>query len=293
MEEQKTKKEYEDASTIPTLFISEDIDNAPEDAQDDETFEEVSETDEGPEVPQDGDTGPQEGFDEEFDEDDTSEDDEEAESGPTEDSPSEQNDTEVSEPVETSEEPQSPVSEPIEETVPETQESTDESEDKEDSRMSITAEGIKVPKRKRSRDDDVDPDSLGERFRRWKLCTFHGYVKLRTLSRMSNGEYKMETTLVKFKDLPRDAVACTGEKGFYCLDKIGNSDWYIRTHYKNLGLRESQFTASDACLYMQSNKMDNALSVNWTESAHRDFTKFVIYGGIALAVILVILLTRG
>lgn len=292
MDEQMTKKDYEDASNIPTLFISEDIDNAPEGAQDDETFEELSEPVEGPEVPQEEDTGLQEGFDEEFGEDDTSEDDEEPESRPVEDSQREQTDVEVSEPVQTSEGPQNPVSEPIEETVPETQVGTIESGDKEDSRMSITAEGIKVPRRKKGRDDDVDPDSLGERFRRWKLCTFHGYVKLRTLSRASNGEYKMETTLVKFKDLPRDAVACTREKGFYCLDKIGNSDWYYRTHYKNLGLRESQFTASDACLYMQSNKMDNALTVNWTESAHRDFTKFVIYGGIALAVILVILLTR-
>lgn len=102
MDEQMTKKDYEDASNIPTLFISEDIDNAPESAQDDETFEELSEPVEGPEVPQEEDTGLQEGFDEEFGEDDTSEDDEEPESGPAEDSQREQTDVEVSEPVQTS-----------------------------------------------------------------------------------------------------------------------------------------------------------------------------------------------
>lgn len=146
----------------------------------------------------------------------------------------------------------------------------------------------KKKKKKHKKDDNYNPDSFRERMRRWYLWRFKGYVKLRTLSRMKNGEYKMETTLVKFKDLPRDAVACTGERGFYCHDTIVNSDWYLENHIKDRGLAEDQFTASDACLYMLSNKIDNALAVNWTEMNHVDFTKIVLIVGVVLVVALVV-----
>lgn len=143
-------------------------------------------------------------------------------------------------------------------------------------------------KRKHKKDDEYDPDSVREKLRRWYLWRFKGYVKLRTISRMRNGEYKMETTLVKFKDLPREAVACTGERGYYCNDTIRNSDWYYANHIKQTGRLEDQFTASDACLFMLSNKIDNALAINWTEKNHVDFTKIVLIIGVVLVVALIV-----
>ena len=142
--------------------------------------------------------------------------------------------------------------------------------------------------RRNRKDDNYNPDALSERLRRWYLWRFKGYVKLRTLSRMRNGEYKMETTLIKHSELPREAVACTGERGFYCHDTIGNSEWYLATHMPTRGRLEDQFTASDACLYMLTNKIDNALAVNWTDMNHVDFTKIILIVGAVLIVALIV-----
>ena len=156
---------------------------------------------------------------------------------------------------------------------------------------SKAGEREKRRKKKPSKDDNVDPDSFKERLRRWYLVTFKNYVRLRTLSRNNRtGEFIQETTLVKKKDLPHDAVQCTGERGFYCLDLIKDSDWYVRNHYKNMGLKEYQFTASDACLYMQSNKIDNALAVNWTERANVDMLKIVMIVGVVLVIGLIVVM---
>ncbi len=146
--------------------------------------------------------------------------------------------------------------------------------------------------RDKRKNREPDPDSFGEKFRRWQLITFDGYVKLRTLYRDdATGEFVSETTLVKKRDLPHDAVQCTGEKNVYCHDKIKDSDWYNNNHYRNMGLLEYQFTASDAALYMQSNKIDNALAVNWTQSSHKDPTKTIILMG-AVLVVAIVVVTR-
>lgn len=43
---------------------------------------------------------------------------------------------------------------------------------------------------------------------------------------------------------------------------------------------------------MQSNKLDNALMVNWTDSNHVDFKKYIMIGGIAIGVIALFLMLR-
>lgn len=145
------------------------------------------------------------------------------------------------------------------------------------------------PKRKPS--DNPDPDSLSERMRRAKLIRSGKYVVLRTLSRDSaTGDYIRETTLVPKSELPVNAVQCTNEKGIYCVDKIGNSEWYYRNHVRNAASLDSQFTARDAALYMMSNKIDNALAVRWTEFSHIDPMKFALPLIGVLAIVMIILM---
>lgn len=145
---------------------------------------------------------------------------------------------------------------------------------------------------KPKKEKPYDPDSFSERLRRWKLTTFEGYVVLRTLSRDDKrGEYIMESTLVKWSELPRDAVHCSGEKGVYGLDKIKSSEWYIQEHIN--AYREyqtTQFNATDAALHMKSNKFDNALTTHWNEYSHVDMKKIAIIVVIALAVLLLVMM---
>ena len=68
---------------------------------------------------------------------------------------------------------------------------------------------------------------------------------------------------------------------------VKTSKWYLETHtdpYEEY--YESQFTASDAALYMMSNKIDNALAIRWTELSHVDYKKYMIIAGAVLFVIL-------
>lgn len=145
------------------------------------------------------------------------------------------------------------------------------------------------PKKKKEpqKEREYDPDSFHEKFRRWKLIHNEGYVILKTFSRDAHEEYHLESTLIKMEDLPKDAVQVTNEKHTYCLDLVKTSKWYLETHtdpYEEY--YESQFTASDAALYMMSNKIDNALAIRWTELSHVDYKKYMIIAGAVLFVIL-------
>ncbi len=170
--------------------------------------------------------------------------------------------------------------------------SHDKSEDISDE--SHEEENAKAPskgKLKRSKDDDYDPDKFREKLRRLYLIHRKGYVRLRTFSRNnSTGEFHLDTTLVKRSELPKKAVVCTGEKRTYCLDLVKDSPWYIENHYKNLLEKESQFTAADAALYMQSNKIDNALAINWTSMAHVDPMKYILLAAGGLLVLLFVIM---
>ena len=105
-----------------------------------------------------------------------------------------------------------------------------------------------------------------------------------------SGEFIKETTLVKWKDLPRDAVKCTGERHAYCLDLVEKSQWYLDNHYRNLGQRDAGFNASDAYLYMQSNKLDNALAIKWNMISRTSPIKYAIIGLVILLVGYIVML---
>lgn len=134
----------------------------------------------------------------------------------------------------------------------------------------------------------ADPDSFGQRFKRWVKLRFKGYVTLKTLSRdPRNGDMILSVDIIKKKDLPKDAVACTNEPGTYCLDTIKTSSWYAESRYAGYQPNEyeAQFKASDACLYMESTVFDNALSVHWTDWSHVDIKKVMIVAFIVLCVV--------
>lgn len=150
-------------------------------------------------------------------------------------------------------------------------------------------------KKKKTRDALVaDPDSFSERWRRARLIR-EGHVILKTLSRdPRNGDFLLDVNLVKRKDLPTDAVAVTGEKNTYCLDKIKTSPWYHETRPYIADPAERQFTARDAYLHMTTNKYDNAMEIRWSESNHIDYKKFIlpVVGGVAVLILVVLLGAR-
>lgn len=148
--------------------------------------------------------------------------------------------------------------------------------------------------RKTARDKVVDdPDSFKERMRRMRLMR-HGYVILRTLSRdPETGDFIKESTLIPKKELPYGAVQCTNERGIYCLDTIKTSEWYQRSREDlHIPRKEAQFTASHAALYMQSNKIDNALITKWTDYSHIDKRKIILPIA-AVVCILIFFVLRG
>ena len=128
--------------------------------------------------------------------------------------------------------------------------------------------GAKPPKGTKEK-KEYDPESLMGKLDRWYKINFQNYVNLRTLSRNEDtGEFRMDLDLIKRKDLPRHAVVVTGEKHTYAVDRIRRSEWYYSNHDKSMVPPwEAQFTASDAALYMMSDKIDNALSINWTQQS--------------------------
>lgn len=131
-------------------------------------------------------------------------------------------------------------------------------------------------KKEQKEEKEYDVDSLHERLRRRRMISKEGYVILKVLDRNPKGEYMLESTLIKRNELPEDAVQVTSESNTYCIDRIKSSEWYIRTHSGlNVDPYEAQFTASDAALYMTSNKIDNALAIKWTELSHVDFKKYI------------------
>lgn len=152
-------------------------------------------------------------------------------------------------------------------------------------------------KKKEKQGREFDPDSLGERFRRFKLIHFGNHVVLKTLTRDDNAEeYHLESTLIPRSELPEDAVKVTGQNFTYCLDKIKRSQWYAESRAEfRMGQddKQVQFTASDAALYMRTNKIDNALAVKWNsvfDEAGLSSRTMIIIGVAILAIVIVIVL---
>ena len=143
---------------------------------------------------------------------------------------------------------------------------------------------------------EYDPESLMGRIDRWYKINFKNYVKLRTLSRNPDtGEFRMDLDLIKRKDLPRQAVSVTGEKHTYAMDRIRRTEWYYSNHDKSMiPPWEAQFTASDAALYMMSDKIDNALSINWTQqsSTLADNKKIILIAALGILGIVLFFMMR-
>lgn len=139
-------------------------------------------------------------------------------------------------------------------------------------------------KKKSKKETPYDPDTLSARWERYQQIRKHNHVILKTLTRdPRTGEYDLDITLIHRSSLPKDAVEVTGERNTYALDKIKDSEWYARVHQNELFKYPSdRFTASDAALYMTSNKMDNALAVSWTQMNHVDKKKFIIIAVIVI-----------
>ena len=129
--------------------------------------------------------------------------------------------------------------------------------------------------------------------RRWYLTRFRNYVILRTYS-----EYKVDKDgytpepydclikyeLVRKRDLPAEAVHCTGEPYVFCLDTV-------KRRYQ---MHDNGFSALDANLYMEFDGFEDALSSKWTDFNHFDMKKFAVICGVVLAVAFVMFyLTRG
>lgn len=242
---------------------------------------------------------------EESPEEETIEELEPPEDEPTEDPPEDTEDPTDETPEETIEETieEPPEDEPSEEPTDESEESPEEepTEDPEEPnpirRFVKNLSGGKGATRRRPKtSSEPDPDSILGHIKRWKMVTFDGYVILKTLTRDERyEEFQMDTTLIKRKDLPRKAVAVTGARNTYCLDKVKDSIWYYQNHDKtNLDPREAAFTASDACLFMLSDKLDNALLINWTpkEESPFDIKKILLLAGLGIMVIVLVMMLR-
>lgn len=139
-----------------------------------------------------------------------------------------------------------------------------------------------------------DPDSGLERLRRWWLRNFKGYVNLISISRDPRyAEFIHETTLVHRKELPRTAVPVTNQRRTYADDKIFMTDWWLSEQATCPDdWMARQFTASDAYLYMVTNKLDNALTLNWTDMSHIDFKKYFLLAAIAIMVVVLFFMLR-
>ena len=89
--------------------------------------------------------------------------------------------------------------------------------------------------------------------------------------------------LVKKKDLPEEAVHCTGEPYTYSLD-------HAQIRY---GFHDEGFRATDAWLFMEFGGFDDCLSKKWTEFDHVNIRNVLIIVGIVLAVAVAMIFMRG
>lgn len=129
--------------------------------------------------------------------------------------------------------------------------------------------------------------------KRWYYTRFKGYVILRefgvywdvqTEKEDPNNPFDCWLThrMIKKEDLPDEAVHCTGEPYTYSIDHA-----QIRYDFHDEGFR-----ATDAWLYLEFGGFDDCLTKKWTQFDHVDMKKVLIIGGIAVAVLVVIVITR-
>lgn len=119
--------------------------------------------------------------------------------------------------------------------------------------------------------------------RRWYLTRFKDHVILRTYSEFPLNEdgacdypydCKLEYRCIPKSELPKEAVHCTGEKYVYSLDTV----------HRRYMIHDRGFGATDACLYMEFDGFQDALTSKWTDFSHFDMKKFLIIAAIIFGV---------
>ena len=142
--------------------------------------------------------------------------------------------------------------------------------DKNDTKKILTREEKRQAQEvlKRLKEDEeaskLTNKTFPERMKIKRLVKSGRWVILRTLDfDDAKGQYLLTESLIKKRELPERAVHCTGEDGYYCLDKIN------RTYSDH----DNGFGALDGFLYMDSNKINDAMAVKWSSMSHIDATK--------------------
>ena len=118
--------------------------------------------------------------------------------------------------------------------------------------------------------------------KRWWYTRVRGYVVLREFYTYWDAvtekddknpfDCKLTHKLIKRKDVPPEAVHCTGEPYVWSVD-------HSKIRYD---LHDEGFRATDAWLYMEFGGFDDCLTKRWTELDHVDMKKVLIIGGIVI-----------
>lgn len=153
----------------------------------------------------------------------------------------------------------------------------------------------KKPKEPKPEKEPWDGYGIGiwPNIKRWWYTRMMGYVILRTFDVFWDAsnpkkddmpyDCSLSHKLIRKKDLPPEAVHCTGEPHTFSIDKA-----QIRYEFHDEGFR-----ATDAWLYLEFNGFDDCLSKKWTEIDHINPTKLMfILGAIAVGIVVVVMFLR-
>lgn len=92
----------------------------------------------------------------------------------------------------------------------------------------------------------------------------------------------MVVRLRKKKNVPEEAVHCTGEPHTSSIDRA-------RIRYEQ---HDNGFRATDAWLYLEFNGFDDCLTKKWTSMDHVSMTKVLVIAGIVVALLVGFLIVR-
>lgn len=141
---------------------------------------------------------------------------------------------------------------------------------------------------------DGNGDSVWANIKRWYYTRFKGYVVLREFDTRWDAsspkdddnpppfDCDLRHRLIKKKDLPEEAVHCTGEPYVFSVDRA-----CIR-----YGFHDNGFRATDAWLYLEFGGFDDCLTKKWTSMDHISTTKVLVIAGIVIAVLIAVVIVR-
>lgn len=158
-------------------------------------------------------------------------------------------------------------------------------------------EQAKEPERTKAEKEPWDGCGTGtwSNFKRWFYTRFKGYVILREFGTYWDASteqadidkciYDCYIThrLIRKKDLPSEAVHCTGEPYTFSIDR-SQIRW---------GEHDNGFRATDAWLYLKYNGFDDCLTKKWTDIDHLNPKKLMfIMGAVAVGLVVLVLFMR-